>query len=281
MCHGALAFVVLLAVCMQTTSAPSQQTPAKEGERTVELELGRVPRGDVCAATVRHALKLPGVTKVDVTPGKRLFSVTYDPRQITADRMLEVLAKASEAAAFAPTKTPQDVEYVEALLRAQKDRPPRLQSAARIATASEPGTPLVVRGRVFAEDGRTPVAGAVVFAYHTDRDGVYDRREAGAHSWRLRGWAQTDAEGGFEFTTIRPGAYPSRRQPAHVHLAAFTTRARYHAGEVLFADDALLTAADRETSKLAGDFGTVRPVHRDAGTEHVDIQLRLEPDRRF
>jgi protocatechuate 3,4-dioxygenase beta subunit len=220
------------------------------------------------------------VTEVDVTPGKQRFSVTYDPRQITADRILEALAKAREEAALAPVAA-QDAEYVTALVRTQRDRPERLPAAAPIAPASEPGTPLVIHGRVFAEDGRTPVAGAIVFAYHTDREGRYDRPGAAAHSWRLRGWAQTDAEGRFEFTTIRPGAYPSRRQAAHVHFAVFTPKIRYHAGEVLFADDPLLTAADRESSKRAGDFGAVSDLRREGATEHVGINLRLDPNRRF
>jgi protocatechuate 3,4-dioxygenase beta subunit len=221
------------------------------------------------------------VGKVDVTPGKKLFSVTYDPDRITSDRILAVLAKAREDADFAPVTTQQDVEYVEALERAQRDRPDRLLAKARIAPESEPGIPLVIHGRVFAEDGRTPVAGAVVFAYHTDREGVYDRRGAGAHSWRLRGWTKTDADGRFEFTTIRPGAYPSRRQAAHVHFAAFTEKTRFHAGELLFADDGLLTAKDRESSRKAADFGAVRPVRREGATEHVDVNLRLDLDRRF
>lgn len=230
---------------------------------------------------MRGALELPGVTTVDVMPGKKLFSVTYDAEQVTADRILEVLATAREEADFAPVSAPQDDEFLTALASAQRDRPQTLLAAARIAPASEPGTPLVIHGRVLGEDGRTPVAGAIVFAYHTDRDGTYDRPGAAAHSWRLRGWAQTETDGRFEFATIRPGAYPSRREAAHVHLTVYTAKARYHAGEILFADDALLTTADRERSKQGGDFGAVRDVRREGATEHVDVNLRLTPTRRF
>src|SRR5262249_15448655 len=104
----------------------------------------------------------------------------------------------------------QDLEFIAALERAQRGRPAHLASAARIAPESEPGDRLVVHGRAVAEDGETPIPGAVVFAYHTDREGHYDRPGAGPHSWRLKGWALTDAAGRFEFRTIRPAPYPNR-----------------------------------------------------------------------
>src|SRR5262245_54060989 len=78
----------------------------------------------------------------------------------------------------------QDLEFIAALERAQRERPNGLTSKARIAPESEPGQPLVIHGRAVAEDGRTPIKGAVIFAYHTDRDGLYDRPGAPPHTWR-------------------------------------------------------------------------------------------------
>jgi protocatechuate 3,4-dioxygenase beta subunit len=126
----------------------------------------------------------------------------------------------------------QDVEYIRALERAQQARPASLSSKARIAPTSEPGDPLVIRGRLLNVDG-SPVAGAIVFAYHTDQGGLYDNRENGPHSWRLRGWVKTDADGSFTFETIRPGSYPNSNNPPHVHFTAFLPNGeRYHAGEL-------------------------------------------------
>jgi hypothetical protein len=126
----------------------------------------------------------------------------------------------------------QDAEYLRALERAQQQRPSTLSSTARIAPASEPGDPLVVRGRLLNVDG-SPAAGAIVFAYQTDRSGLYDRRENGPHSWRLRGWARTDSDGRFTFETIRPGSYPNSNNPPHVHFTAYLSNGeRYHAGEL-------------------------------------------------
>src|SRR5687768_2924201 len=91
----------------------------------------------------------------------------------------------------------QDVEFLRALETAQRARPAQISSTSRIAPETEPGIALVIHGRAFAADGRTPLADAIVFAYHTDRNGVYDRRGAPAHSWRLKGWAKTGADGRF------------------------------------------------------------------------------------
>ena len=175
----------------------------------------------------------------------------------------------------------QDVEFIRALERAQQSRPAALASRSRIAPAGEPGTPLVIHGRLFAADGRTPLGDAIVFAYHTDAEGHYDRPGTGAHSWRLRGWAQTDGDGRFQFETIRPGAYPSRNTPAHVHFTVFNGGERFHAGELQFDDDRLVTASHRSQSRDAGPFGEVRSVRREGSVEHVDIALRVDSRQRF
>ena len=154
----------------------------------------------------------------------------------------------------------QDVEYIRAVERAQHDRPAALTNVGRIAPANEPGSPLVVHGQLLNTDG-SPAAGAVVFAYQTDRGGVYDKRENGAHSWRLRGWVKSGSDGRFTFETIRPGSYPNSNNPPHVHFTAFLPGGeRYHAGEL-------------QLSMKEPDPGA-RP-------EQATITLKLEARQRF
>ena len=182
---------------------------------------------------------------------------------------------------LAASASAQDVEYIRAVERAQQQRPTSMTAATRIAPTGEAGTPMVLHGRVVKPDG-TPAGGTVVFAYHTDRTGLYDRPEAGGHSWRLRGWAKADEAGRFTFETIRPGPYPDRRAPAHVHFTIFTASGeRYHAGEAKFEDDELVPARERDASRRAGDFGEVRPVRREGGKQHVDVTLRIDAAQRF
>lgn len=86
--------------------------------------------------------------------------------------------------------------------------PEKLGAQASVAPEAEPGEALVLEGTVRTPAGQ-PAAGIVVYAYHTDRGGLYPD-DATRHG-RLRGWARTDAGGGYRFDTIRPGAYPEQR----------------------------------------------------------------------
>lgn len=202
---------------------------------------------------------------------------------VTRRIFLEAAASVTAAALLHPGLAfGQDVEFIRALEQAQSGRPAELTPSARIAPASESGVPLVIRGQVFAADGRTALPGAVVFAYHTDREGLYDRPGVRGHSWRLKGWAKTGADGRFEFRTIRPGAYPERSVASHVHFTVFAAGGgRFHAGELQFEDDTLVPQTDRERSRQQGDFGSVRPVRQENGTQQVDVRLKVEPRQRF
>ena len=94
--------------------------------------------------------------------------------------------------------------------------PEKLSWKAVIPPENEPGEPLVVTGKIFQPDGKTPAEGMVLFVYHTDRTGYYNAQDDASHP-RLKGWMKIGADGKYEFRTIRPGAYPHRSTPAHIH----------------------------------------------------------------
>jgi protocatechuate 3,4-dioxygenase beta subunit len=166
--------------------------------------------------------------------------------------------------------------------------PAKLSARARIAPQGEPGEPLSLAGRVLAADG-SPRAGVVVYAYHTDAQGIYPPladapgRAAGRHG-RLRGWSTSDAEGRYAFDTIRPGSYPGRDVPAHIHLHVLEPGCgTYYIDDVMFTDDPLLTPAQRRAHAAGrGGDGIATPTRVEEGW-HVVRDIRLGagiPDHR-
>jgi protocatechuate 3,4-dioxygenase beta subunit len=92
------------------------------------------------------------------------------------------------------------------------------------------GERMILAGRVLDEDGR-PVAGTLIELWQCNSAGRYhhpvDQHDAPLDpNFTGAGQAVTNAEGGYRFLTIKPGAYPWRNspnawRPAHIHLAVF------------------------------------------------------------
>jgi len=153
---------------------------------------------------------------------------------------------------------------------------------ATIVPAGEPGDPLVVSGRVFALDGTRTVAGVVVYAYNTDKDGYYSPDGKVGHP-RLKGYMKTDAQGRFELHTIVPGRYPGMWIPAHIHFNLWGAGYPVQWTEELrFEGDSYLTEAMKKESDTRGTFATIRPLTVDsAGVRHCEINLRLSGKSNF
>jgi protocatechuate 3,4-dioxygenase beta subunit len=95
---------------------------------------------------------------------------------------------------------------------------PSVTSAITIPPPGEPGTPLVVSGRIVAPDGRTPLGNMTLRVYHTDSEGYYTRPVSDPRRARLRGSLRTDTSGRYEIRTIWPGHYPGTQNPRHIHV---------------------------------------------------------------
>jgi protocatechuate 3,4-dioxygenase beta subunit len=155
--------------------------------------------------------------------------------------------------------------------------PQNFSSRADIAGPDEPGERLVISGRVFAPDGETPVAEITVYAYHTDATGHYTK-SGSIRPPRVQGWAKTDAEGRFEFHTIRPAAYPGRSIPAHVHFILWGAGyPRQWVDELRFEGDPFVTSRMLAEAASAGKFAAVRPLQRGAdGALHCTVNFRVQ-----
>jgi protocatechuate 3,4-dioxygenase beta subunit len=157
---------------------------------------------------------------------------------------------------------------------AQQLKPAHLTSTGLIAPATEPGTPLTIHGVVLDPAGK-PAAGVEVFAYHTDRNGLYSQPGA-ADPWRLKGWAVTDEQGRFEFRTVRPAPYPNRPIPAHVHVTVTAACCGRQFHELMFEGDPLATREYRERFASAGEHGFYEKVARAPdGSQDVSYVVRL------
>ena len=160
------------------------------------------------------------------------------------------------------------------------EAPNEVTSVTTIADKDEPGEPLVLRGTVYAPDKATAVPGVLLYVYHTNTAGIYPKRgnEAGngrRHGY-LRGWVISDENGEFEVRTIRPGTYPSRSEPAHIHMTVKEPgRAEYWIDNILFEGDPLITqkVLDRRTGR--GGPAIVTPSRDPSGrlVIHRDVIL--------
>ena len=152
----------------------------------------------------------------------------------------------------------------------------RAVSRVEMAGPTEPGQRLLVNGRLFNPDGETPAPGLIVYAYQTDARGLYNEQRGGEPS--LKGWAKTDAAGRFELVTIRPAPYPTRTEPAHIHLQVWGpgVEPQWH-DDILFADDTLVTPAKRTRSEALGRFRFVHTLSMQAATATISHNVRLKP----
>ena len=83
------------------------------------------------------------------------------------------------------------------------------------------GTPVVLKGTIFKEDGKTPINNALVEIWHCDENEIYDNA---SDEYKYRSGQKTKRDGKYAFTSILPVPYKadpkdeSSWRPAHIHL---------------------------------------------------------------
>lgn len=94
-----------------------------------------------------------------------------------------------------------------------------LRTNLRLANSN--GTPIVLKGNIFKEDGKTPITNAIVEIWHCDENEVYDNT---SDEYKYRGGQKTKADGKYEFKSILPVPYKADPKdetswrPAHIHM---------------------------------------------------------------
>jgi catechol 1,2-dioxygenase len=95
---------------------------------------------------------------------------------------------------------------------------------AKITPPLEPGTVLMIRGRVWGLDTRRPLVNAALDVWQANAQGRYDNDDPqnppAANLFLYRARLITDENGYYEYETIHPGAYrigPNAWRPPHIH----------------------------------------------------------------
>ena len=151
------------------------------------------------------------------------------------------------------------ISPIQAPQVAEKNAP----SKVTITAKDEPGEHLTVTGSVSGSDGKTPLAGASVYVYHTDAKGLYTPENNDNRNPRLRGYMRTDAQGRYEFSTIKPAPYPNNRIPAHIHYVVSAPGYKERVFEIVFAGDPNIDERMRADAAREGSAFSIRPLTRD------------------
>ena len=119
------------------------------------------------------------------------------------------------------------------------------------------GPRIKLTGTIYQPDGKTPAPDVILYIYHTNAEGIYPKR-GGETGWDrrhgyIRGWIKTDANGRYLFYTRRPGNYPGRTAPAHVHATILEPNGRYYwVHDYFFKDDPVLSKEEIAASVRGG-----------------------------
>jgi len=143
---------------------------------------------------------------------------------------------------------------------------PNLSWRTVVVPDNEPGEPLIISGTVFMPDGRTPLPGATLWVYQTDATGNYSplRESNGDNRYtRLHGSMRTNADGRYEFRTIKPAPYPGHTNPAHIHVyVSGPGYPEYWIDSYIFEGDPFITQEARSKLTGEGSFSSILKLTR-------------------
>ncbi|RKE94681.1 dioxygenase family protein [Ichthyenterobacterium magnum] len=170
---------------------------------------------------------------------------------------------------------------------------PRKLSATDTSSAfKEKGQKILLTGTVYQIDGKTPASNIILYYYQTNTEGIYATKQSeernmpknklGQTHGYIRGWLKTNELGNYSIYTIQPKAYPSRDQPAHIHITVKEKNMEepYYIDDFVFDNDSLLTSKRRKNMENRGGSGVIRFVQKDnmwIGERNIILGLNI-PD---
>ena len=144
------------------------------------------------------------------------------------------------------------------------DMPTNISSVDTSPGWKENGQKLLITGKVYKVDGKTPVPEVIIYYWQTDNNGYYSpikgmNAKAKRHG-HIRGWVKTDKNGSYQIYTIKPAPYPNDNIPAHIHTSIKepTINNEYYIDEFVFDNDTLLTSAKRKALENRGGSGILK-----------------------
>lgn len=168
--------------------------------------------------------------------------------------------------------------------------PRRLSATDTSPAFKEKGQKILLTGRVYQIDGKTPASNVILYYYQTNINGIYATKESekrnmphnklGHTHGYIRGWLKTDKYGNYSIYTIQPETYPNRDQPAHIHMTVKEKNMQepYYIDDYVFDNDPLLTTKWRKNMENRGGTGIIRFVQKEdiwIGERNIYLGLNI------
>ena len=168
--------------------------------------------------------------------------------------------------------------------------PKNLSATDTSPAFQEKGQKILLTGTVYQVDGKTPASNVILYYYQTNTNGIYATKDSeernmpknklGQTHGYIRGWLKTDEQGKYSIYTIKPGTYPSRDEPAHVHISVSEKNMEepYYIDDIVFDNDPLLTSQRRKKMENRGGSGVIRFVQKDnfsIGERNIILGLNI------
>lgn len=149
----------------------------------------------------------------------------------------------TDSSSFVPDEPPECECCV------MREAPSQISNKLVIAPEKQNVERITLRGTIYESDGKTPARGVLMYFYQADETGRYTKRgdeDKSSFAWwhgKQRGWLRTNERGEYEFDTVKPAAYPTRTEPAHIHTLVKSPSQRhcYYIADYVFQGDELLT----------------------------------------